>query len=104
MFSDADVLLFQDFDDAATTTVRLEGEDVRVKPSTGKLSVEWGSKEGVPVAAEFSGAGYMVRFKGKVVKTCYETESCEAIWYEGVLQADSAGNRASRKVTGACGC
>lgn len=104
MFSNADLVLFQDVDEGAPAIVRLQGKELLLKPASGQQFGEWGSKVGDPVAASFSGQGYDVQFKGKVVKTCYEQESCEAVWYEGVLRASSATKSGSMKVTGACGC
>lgn len=97
-------LLFQDMDDSKTTHVRIDGRNVVLQSTSGELFVEWGSPVGTPVRAGFAAPGHVVEFEGKVVRTCYEHESCEAVWYEGVLKVDGAGVRERTGVAGACGC
>ncbi|HLT43606.1 MAG TPA: hypothetical protein VK000_02980 [Luteimonas sp.] len=97
-------LLFQDLAEVPATTVRVDGAHLPLQPLDGELFVEWGAPLGTPVAASFAMPGGRVEFEGKVTRTCYGQESCEAVWYEGSLTAILGGRRESRPLSAGCGC
>ena len=100
-----DPLLFQELQDPAPDAViRIGDRIVPLQPVAGILQADWGQDVGTPVHAEFADRQYRVVFDGAVALTCYETESCEAIWIDGTLSLSTPTTQSRQRVSGACGC
>ena len=98
-------ILFQELQEPAPDAViRVEDRIVSLRPVAGSLQAEWGMSAGSPVHAEFAGGQYRVVFDGTIARTCYETESCEAIWIDGALSVSTPTTQSQQRVSGACGC